>query len=85
MHYNQLPSFHGLPDEDVFLLSREFYTAMQSLPNYRITEDQLHIRCILHALKGEAKTWLLTLPLASVRTWDKVRKKLTDLRKLENQ
>ena len=32
----------------------------------------------LHALKGEAKTWLLTLPPAYLRTWDEVREKLTD-------
>ena len=77
-HYSQLPSFHGLPDEDVLLFFREFYAAIQSLPTQRIAEDQLGMRCILHALKGEAKTWLLTLPPASSRTWDEVSEKLTD-------
>ena len=77
-HYNQLPNFHGLPDEDILLFFREFYGAIQSFPNYRITENQLRMRCIPHALKGEAKAWLLTLPPASLRTWDEVREKLTD-------
>jgi hypothetical protein len=77
-HYNQLPVFRGLPDEDVLLFLREFYAAIQSLPNHRITEDQLRMRCIPHALKDEAKTWLLTLTPASLRTWDEVREKLTD-------
>ena len=77
-HYNQLPSFHGLPDEDILLFFRMFYSAIQSLPNFRITENQLRMRCIPHALKGEAKAWLLTLPPASLRTWDEVREKLTD-------
>ena len=36
-HYNQLPVFRGLPDEDVLLFFREFYVAIQSLPNHRIT------------------------------------------------
>ncbi|KAK1582395.1 hypothetical protein Q3G72_014563 [Acer saccharum] len=77
-HYNQLPVFRGLLDEDVLLFFRKFYIAIQSLPNHRIIEDQLRMRCIPHALKDEAKTWLLTLPPASLRTWDEVREKLTD-------
>ena len=33
-YYSQLPSFYGLPNEDVLLFFREFYAAIQSLPNY---------------------------------------------------
>ena len=36
------------------------------------------MRCIPHTLKDEAKTWLLMLPPASLRTRDDVREKLTD-------
>ncbi|KAK0595780.1 hypothetical protein LWI29_009881 [Acer saccharum] len=70
--------FRGLLDEDVLLFFREYYAAIQSLPNHRISEDQLHMRCIPHALKDEAKIWLLTLPPASLRTWDEIREKITD-------
>ncbi|KAK3193684.1 hypothetical protein Dsin_024994 [Dipteronia sinensis] len=71
-HYNLLPTFHGIPNEDVLKFIREFYVAIQAFPNNMVTENQLRIRCIPHALKEKAKTWLLTLPLASLITWDEV-------------
>ncbi|KAK3229116.1 hypothetical protein Dsin_000997 [Dipteronia sinensis] len=77
-HYNLLPAFHGLPNEDVLKFLREFYAAIQAFPNNRVTENQLRMRCIPHALKDKAKTWLLTLPPASLTTWDEVVEKLTD-------
>ncbi|KAK3204533.1 hypothetical protein Dsin_018579 [Dipteronia sinensis] len=54
-HYNLLPAFHGLPNEDVLKFLREFYAAIQAFPNNRVTENQLRMRCIPHALK-EKKT-----------------------------
>ncbi|KAK3200507.1 hypothetical protein Dsin_023922 [Dipteronia sinensis] len=77
-HYNLLPAFHGLPNEDMLKFLREFYASIQAFPNNRVTENQLLLRCIPHALKEKAKTWLLTLPPASLTTWDEVVEKLTD-------
>ncbi|KAK3205398.1 hypothetical protein Dsin_019444 [Dipteronia sinensis] len=76
--YNLLPTFHDLPNEDVLKFLREFYTAIESFPNNWVTEDQLRMRCIPHALNEKGKTWLLTLPSVSLRTWDDVVEKLTN-------
>ncbi|CAA0831248.1 Unknown protein, partial [Striga hermonthica] len=72
IHYNQLPSFHGLPNEDPLYFIREFYNVLQTFPPHGLNEDQLKMRCFPETLKDRAKAWFMTLAPDSLTTWEKV-------------
>ena len=72
IHFNMLPSFHGLPSEDALTFLREFYTTIQTFPLHGLTEDELRIRCFPYTLEDNAKTWLINLLEGSLGTWEEV-------------
>ncbi|CAA0819097.1 Unknown protein, partial [Striga hermonthica] len=72
IHYNQLPSFHGLPNEDPLHFMREFYNVLQTFPLHGLNEDQLKMRCFPETLKDRVKAWLMTLDPNSLTTWEQV-------------
>lgn len=45
IHFNQLSSFYGIPNEDPLNFIREFYTVVQTFPLQGLNEDQLKMRC----------------------------------------
>ncbi|CAA0819572.1 Unknown protein, partial [Striga hermonthica] len=72
IHYNQLPSFHGLPNEDPLHFMREFYNVLQTFPLHGLNEDQLKMRSFPEILKDRAKAWLMTLAPDSLTTLEQV-------------
>nr|GLL41885.1 uncharacterized protein LOC109169442 [Ipomoea trifida] len=72
VHYNQLPSFHGVANEDALTFIRDFYGIVQHFPLNDLTEDALRMRCFPYTLKDAAKTWFMTLTPGSLRTWPEV-------------
>ena len=72
IHYNMLPSFHGLANEDPLTFIRTFYDTLEHFPLHALTEDQLRMRCFPQTLKERSKTWWISLPAASLRTWEEV-------------
>ena len=72
LHYNMLPSFYGLPNEDPLTFIRDFYATIQTFPLHGLTEDQLRMRCFPYSLKDKAKAWLMTLAPGSLTTWEAV-------------
>ena len=72
IHFNQLPSFYGMPNEDPLNFIREFYSVVQTFPLQALNEDQLRMRCFPYTLKDRAKTWLMTLAPDSLTTWSDV-------------
>jgi len=72
IYYNMLPSFHGLANEDPLTFIRTFYDTLEHFPLHALTEDQLRMRCFPQTLKERAKTWWISLPAASLRTWEEV-------------
>ena len=75
LHYNMLPSFHGLPHEDPLSFIREFFSTVQTFPLQGAQEEDLRMRCFPHTLKDRAKAWLMNLPEGSLSTWDEVYEK----------
>ncbi|CAH9131381.1 unnamed protein product [Cuscuta epithymum] len=69
VHFNQLPSFHGLSSEDALIFIRDFYGIVQNFPLQGVTEDELRMRCFPYTLKDAAKTWFMSLTPGSLRTW----------------
>nr|GLL19885.1 uncharacterized protein LOC109169442 [Ipomoea trifida] len=72
VHYNQLPSFHGLASEDALTFIRDFYGIVQHFPLNDLTEDALRMRCFPYTLKDAAKIWFMSLTPGSLRTWPEV-------------
>ena len=48
IHYNMLPSFYGLANEDPLTFIRTFYDTIEHFPLHTLTEDQLRMRCFPH-------------------------------------
>ena len=57
LHYNMLPSFYGLANEDPLTFIRTFYDTLEHFPLHTLSEDQLRMRCFPQTLKERAKTW----------------------------
>ena len=72
LHFNMLPSFHGLPSEDPLSFIREFFSTIQTFPLQGASEEDLRMRCFPHTLKDRAKAWLMNLPEESLATWEEV-------------
>ena len=56
IHFNQLPSFYGIPKEDPLNFIREFYLVVQTFPLHGLNEDQLRMRCFSYTLNDHAKS-----------------------------
>ena len=72
IHLTMLPQFNGLTAEDALSFIREFYSTVQTFPLQGLSEDELRLRCFPFCMKGEARSWLLTLEENSLDTWEKV-------------
>ena len=70
--YNLLPSFNGRMDKDAWNFQRTFCNVIEQLPRRGLTNDQLRMKCFSHTLKEQAYTWWLSLPVASMTTWQEV-------------
>lgn len=51
LHFNMLPSFHGLPSEDPLSFIRDFYSVVEQVPLPGLNEDQTRMRCFPYCLK----------------------------------
>ncbi|KAL5753605.1 hypothetical protein ACOSP7_021825 [Xanthoceras sorbifolium] len=72
LHFNMLPFFHALPNEDPLNFIRDFCHTIQTFPLQGLTEDQLRMRCFPYTMKDIAKVWLMSLLAGSLITWDAV-------------
>ena len=72
VHFTMLPSFYGIPNEDLLIFIRDFYPNVQTFPLQGLIKDQLRMRCFPYTLKDRAKAWLMTLPPNSLTMWEAV-------------
>ena len=72
VHFNMLPAFHGLANEDPLSFIRKFYLVVQTFHLIGVSEDDLRMRCFPYCLKDRAKSWLFHLPERSLRTWEDI-------------
>ena len=70
-----LPSFYGIPNVNLLIFIRDFYTTVQTFPLQGLMKDQLKMRYFPYTLKDKAKAWLMTPPPNSLRTWEVVYEK----------
>ncbi|XP_021817104.1 uncharacterized protein LOC110759359 [Prunus avium] len=74
-HLNMLPSFYGLPNEDLLTHIKDIFNVVSSFPLTGVTEDQLRMRVFPYTLKDKAKYWLNSLKPSSLTTWAAIQKK----------
>lgn len=55
-HFNMLPSFHGLANEDQLSFIREFYVVVRTFSLNGVTKDDLWMRCFPYYLKDRTKS-----------------------------
>ncbi|XP_038697987.1 uncharacterized protein LOC119995545 [Tripterygium wilfordii] len=72
LHFNMLPSFYGLPNENPLTFMKEFYATVSTFPLQGVTEEQLKMRCFPYTLKDQAKFWLMSLTPGSFTSWDAI-------------
>ena len=72
IHFKMLPSFEGKAKEDPLKFIRNFCNTLEQLPLRELTEDQLRMKYFPYTLKEEASAWWMTLPVASMTTWQEV-------------
>ncbi|XP_062093915.1 uncharacterized protein LOC133799944 [Humulus lupulus] len=65
-----LPSFHGLPGEDLNKHLQEFRIVYSSMEPTVVTKEQIKLRAFPFSLKDTAKEWLYYLPPGTVETWN---------------
>ncbi|XP_062080578.1 uncharacterized protein LOC133785345 [Humulus lupulus] len=78
-----LPSFHGLPGEDLNKHLKEFHIVCSSMKPVAVTEDKIKLRAFPFSLKDAAKQWLYYLPPGTVETWNvgSIKKEICGIRK----
>ncbi|KAM2890004.1 hypothetical protein FF1_013565 [Malus domestica] len=64
-----LPTFHGLAHEDPNMHITEFLMGCRNILVKGFTAESIKLRLFPYSLKNKARTWLLTLPYASITSW----------------
>ena len=72
VYFNQLPSYHGLPNEDPLTFMCTFYCTVENFLRNSLTNEQLRLRCFPYTLKDRANAWWLSIPAGSLTTWDQI-------------
>ena len=74
-HFNQLPSFHGMANEDPLDFIRDFLGVVQIFALGGLNEDQLRMKCFPYTMKDKAKQWLNALIPGSLTSWTQIYEK----------
>ncbi|XP_038687514.1 uncharacterized protein LOC119986894 [Tripterygium wilfordii] len=70
IHFNMMPSFHGLSSEDPLSHIREILNMVSSMSlSTGVTEEHLRLKIFPYTMKDKARTWLNGLRPGSLATW----------------
>jgi len=75
VYYNQLPAFHGLPNEDPLIFMRSFYSVVENFSRNGLSNEQLRLRCFPYTLKDRASAWWLAIPAGTLNSWSEIYEK----------
>ncbi|CAM8934741.1 unnamed protein product [Rhodiola kirilowii] len=73
VHY--LPKFLGRQGESATRHLQDFHRICQILRPYGATVENFKLKAFHFSLTGMARSWFLSLPSGSIRTWDRMQKK----------
>ncbi|CAM8966449.1 unnamed protein product [Rhodiola kirilowii] len=76
VHY--LPKFSGRQGESATRHLQDFHGICQTLRTYGATVESFKLKAFHFSLTDMARSWFLSLPSGSIRTWDQMQKKFLD-------
>ncbi|CAL2238350.1 unnamed protein product [Prunus armeniaca] len=73
IHFNMMPSFHGLSYEDPLAHIRDIFNMVSHIAlTEGITKEHLRMKVFPYTLKDKAKTWLNSLRPGLLTSWTEV-------------
>ncbi|CAM8920378.1 unnamed protein product [Rhodiola kirilowii] len=72
---HHLPKFSSRQGESATRHLQDFYGICQTLRPYGVTVENFKLKAFHFSLTGIARSWFLSLPSGSIRTWDEMQKK----------
>ncbi|XP_021818812.1 uncharacterized protein LOC110760797 [Prunus avium] len=79
IHFNMMPSFHGLSSEDPLAHIRDIFNMVSNMAlTEGVTEEHLRMKVFPYTLKDKAKMWLNSLRPGLLTSWTEVQNKFLE-------
>ncbi|KAI5324140.1 hypothetical protein L3X38_033213 [Prunus dulcis] len=65
-----LPTYYGNTTEDPYMDIKHFFEICATIKIQGLDDEQIKMRLFPFSLKDKAKSWLYSLPNASIHTWE---------------
>ncbi|CAL8089735.1 unnamed protein product [Prunus armeniaca] len=70
-----LPTYYGNTTEDPYMHIKQFFEICATIKIQGLDDEQTKMRLFPFSLKDKAKSWLYSLPNASIHTWEELSNK----------
>ncbi|CAL2277580.1 unnamed protein product [Prunus armeniaca] len=70
-----LPTYYGNTTEDPYMHIKQFFEICATIKIHSLDDEQIKMRLSPFSLKDKAKSWLYSLPNASIHTWEELSNK----------
>ncbi|XP_034218971.1 LOW QUALITY PROTEIN: uncharacterized protein LOC117630344 [Prunus dulcis] len=70
-----LPTYYGNTTEDPYMHIKQFFEICATIKIQDLDDEQIKMRLFPFSLKDKAKSWLYSLPNASIHTWEELSNK----------
>ncbi|CAL2239443.1 unnamed protein product [Prunus armeniaca] len=70
-----LPTYYGNTTEDPYMHIKQFFEICATIKIHGLDDEQIKMRLFPFSLKDKAKSWLYSLPNASIHTWEELSNK----------
>ncbi|XP_034212709.1 uncharacterized protein LOC117625210 [Prunus dulcis] len=70
-----LPTYYGNTTEDPYMHIKQFFEICATIKIQNLDDEQIKMRLFPFSLKDKAKSWLYSLPNASIHTWEELSNK----------
>ncbi|CAL8988235.1 unnamed protein product, partial [Prunus brigantina] len=70
-----LPTYYGNTTEDPYMHIKQFFEICATIKIQGLDDEQIKMRLFPFSLKDKAKSWLYSLPNASIHTWEELSNK----------
>ncbi|CAL9005572.1 unnamed protein product [Prunus brigantina] len=70
-----LPTYYGNTTEDPYMHIKQFFEICATIKIQGLNDEQIKMRLFPFSLKDKAKSWLYSLPNASIHTWEELSNK----------
>ncbi|KAI5312350.1 hypothetical protein L3X38_041523 [Prunus dulcis] len=67
-----LPTYYGNTTEDPYMHIKQFFEICATIKIQSLDDEQIKMRLFPFSLKDKAKSWLYSLPNASIHTWEEL-------------